>query len=318
MYKKILGLLLLGTMLMPHISANIPNGAIEYNGHYYYVYSNTCSTWEQAKNYCESLGGHLAIIDDSEENTHVYQIMGRLGYSSAYFGISDAGHEGDWRWGDRKRLTWSSWNLGEPNNIAGREHYAMFWAGSAPYEWNDGTFGPHPADTAFICEWDYDISYTSKPGSQEVNVPNEPTATQDNSADVVNASQDAQEVLALVNFERANRGLTPLRFSRELMAASEIRANELTVLFSHTRPNGEPCHSLISKGAYTVGENIAGGSPTPREVVDLWMNSRGHRANILNPDYEELGVGHVYKSNTKYGHYWAQMFKRPMSKAIRR
>ncbi len=77
MCKKILGLFMLGAILMPQASANIPNGAVEYNGHYYYVYSNTCKTWEQAKRYCESLGGHLAIIDDSEENTHVYQIQWR-------------------------------------------------------------------------------------------------------------------------------------------------------------------------------------------------------------------------------------------------
>lgn len=317
MRKIILGLLMSGAMLMPQASANIPNGAVEYNGHYYYVYSNTCRTWEQAKRYCESLGGHLAIIDDSEENKHVYQIMIRLGYGSAYFGLSDAEREGDWRWVDGRKISWSNWNPGEPNNIAGREHYAMFWAGSAPYKWNDGTFGPNPADTTFICEWDYDSGQESTPGRHGVNVPHEPTAVKDNSADAVNASQDAQAVLALVNSERVSRGLTPLRLSKELMDASEIRANELTVLFSHTRPNGEPCHSLISNGAYTVGENIAGGSPTPSQVVNLWMNSPGHRANILNPDYEELGVGHVYKTNTEYGHYWVQMFKRPMSKAIR-
>ena len=318
MRKKILGLLMSGAMLMPQASADIPNGAVEYKGHYYYVYSNKCSTWEQAKRYCESLGGHLAIIDDSEENTHVYQIMRQLGHGSAYFGLSDAEREGDWRWVDGRKISWSNWNPGEPNNIAGREHYAMFWAGSAPYKWNDGTFGPNPADTTFICEWDYDSGHESTSSSQGMNVPHEPTAVQDNSTDAVNASQDAQEVLALVNSERVSRGLTPLRLSKELMDASEIRANELTVLFSHTRPNGEPCHSLISNGAYTVGENIAGGSPTPSQVVNLWMNSPGHRANILNPDYEELGVGHVYKTNTEYGHYWVQMFKRPMSKAIRR
>ena len=75
---------------------------------------------------------------------------------------------------------------------------------------------------------------------------------------------------------------------------------------------------MIKNGTYTVGENIAAGSATPETVVKQWMNSPGHRANILNSDYEELGVGYAYKSGSEYGHYWVQMFRRPMSKAIRR
>ena len=127
----------------------------------------------------------------------------------------------------------------------------------------------------------------------------------------------AQQVLLFVNQERQKIGVAPLKLSDELMKASAIRADEITVLMSHTRPNGKPCQSLIENGVYTVGENIAAGVATPDEVVKLWMNSPGHRANILNTDYEELGVGHTYKGNSSYKHYWVQMFKRPMHKAMR-
>ena len=59
----------------------------------------------------------------------------------------------------------------------------------------------------------------------------------------------------------------------------------------------------------TLGENIAAGNPTPEEVVDSWMHSPGHRANILNKDFKELGVGYCYKDNSTYKHYWIQMFR---------
>lgn len=131
------------------------------------------------------------------------------------------------------------------------------------------------------------------------------------------SEQFAQEVLDLVNQERRKQGIAPLRLSRELMDAAAIRAEEITQVFSHTRPNGQPCSSLIDQGAYTVGENIAAGTSTPEAVVNQWMNSSGHRANILNKDYTELGVGHEYRRGSEYGHYWVQMFRRPMSRAYR-
>ena len=107
----------------------------------------------------------------------------------------------------------------------------------------------------------------------------------------------ASEVLRLVNIERSKHGLHPLRLSNELNRAAQIRASEIVAKFSHTRPNGQPCHSLISNGAYTIGENIAAGNSSPESTVRQWMNSSGHRANILNRDFTELGVG--YKQSLK-------------------
>lgn len=128
----------------------------------------------------------------------------------------------------------------------------------------------------------------------------------------------AERVLSLVNQERTQRNIPPLFLSSELMEAAATRAEEITRLFSHTRPNGAPCHSLIKDGAYTVGENIAAGHASPEETVQQWMSSSGHRANILNADYTEMGVGFVYREHSDYHYYWVQLFRRPMSHAIQR
>lgn len=127
-----------------------------------------------------------------------------------------------------------------------------------------------------------------------------------------NASDDYREaVLELVNVERAKRNLSPLRMSNDLLDGAAIRAKELTVLLSHTRPDGSECTSVISGKNRYMGENIAAGYRTPEEVVAGWMDSPGHRANILNPNFEELGVGYFYLANDPktYGNYWVQIFR---------
>ena len=124
-----------------------------------------------------------------------------------------------------------------------------------------------------------------------------------------NAEAFARQVLDLVNRERSQRGIAPLRLSDELMDAARVRAEEITQVFSHTRPNGKPCFSVLRKRA-AAAENIAAGSSTPEAVVDQWMHSDGRRKNMLNSKYNELGVGHVYKPGSEYGHYWVQLFRR--------
>lgn len=119
----------------------------------------------------------------------------------------------------------------------------------------------------------------------------------------------AYGVLSLVNQEREKQGLTPLVMASDLTAAAVLRAEELTEVFSHTRPNGEPCFSVIAEQKRTVGENIAAGQPTPEDVMDCWLSSPGHRANILNPDFRELGVGYLYREGEEYRHYWVQLFR---------
>ena len=116
------------------------------------------------------------------------------------------------------------------------------------------------------------------------------------------------QVLNLCNAERAKYGLAPLSWdAANLAPGAAIRAQEITVYFSHTRPDGSRCFTAITNPGW-VGENIAAGQRTPEEVVNTWMNSSGHRANILNANFRKLGVGYVYVPGSMYGHYWVQMF----------
>ena len=121
-----------------------------------------------------------------------------------------------------------------------------------------------------------------------------------------------QEVLDLVNAERAKYGLQPLVMGdAKLTAAAQQRAEEIATVNSHVRPNGTKWYTVLSEYGVTdaaAGENAAWGSVSPEEVVNVWMNSEGHRANILDPEARAMGVGYYYNSSSTWGHQWIQLF----------
>ena len=119
----------------------------------------------------------------------------------------------------------------------------------------------------------------------------------------------AVEVLNLVNVERAKVGAPPLRLANDLQQSAAIRAREIIQLFSHTRPDGSECFTVMQDRGNTCGENIAAGYGSAAKTVEQWMNSEGHRKNILNPAYRELGVGYTYEDYSTYHHYWVQLFR---------
>lgn len=119
------------------------------------------------------------------------------------------------------------------------------------------------------------------------------------------------EVVRLVNIERAKEGVAPLKVDATVSKVSDIRVEELTTLFSHNRADGTTWSSLVKKYniKYKVtGENIAAGQESPKEVVTGWMNSPGHRENIMDPIFTKIGVGHYYDPDLYYEHYWQQLF----------
>ena len=121
-------------------------------------------------------------------------------------------------------------------------------------------------------------------------------------------SDYANSVAVLVNKERAQRGLSPLRVLPRLQSAAQVRAQEIIQLFDHQRPNGTKCFSVIEEFGldyYYIGENIAAGQTSPERVMNAWMNSDGHRGNILDPEFMYIGVGVAQSGNTIY---WSQMF----------
>ena len=88
--------------------------------------------------------------------------------------------------------------------------------------------------------------------------------------------------------------------------AAQVQVKEISTLFDHTRPDGTTCFTALDDAGIrysTAGENIAVGYSTPEQVVNGWMNSEGHRANILNASFTTIGVG--YDST---GRYWVQLF----------
>lgn len=131
-----------------------------------------------------------------------------------------------------------------------------------------------------------------------------------------NSSSDTQfnseyvaEVLRLINIERQKEGLSALTTSSSLTDAANKRAIEIKELFSHTRPDGSSCFSVLDEfnvNYRSAGENIAYGQKTPKAVVEAWMNSSGHRANIMSSKFGKVGIGCYVGSNGTL--YWTQLF----------
>ena len=124
-------------------------------------------------------------------------------------------------------------------------------------------------------------------------------------------SQQEWDVLKETNQERLNEGLEPLSTFTALQSASDIRANEITILFDHQRPNGESYFSVLQNIPYGLcGENIAAGLGDAAAVVDVWMNSAGHRANILEGSFCHMAPGYATSGNA-YRHYCCLLYTSP-------
>ncbi len=118
----------------------------------------------------------------------------------------------------------------------------------------------------------------------------------------------AKKVVKLVNEERAKQGLPALEIDESVQACANVRAKEIVKSFSHTRPDGRSCFTALSEGGVSyryAGENIAYGYNSAKAVMTGWMNSSGHRANILSKNFTKIGVGYYEKNGVKY---WTQFF----------
>lgn len=115
--------------------------------------------------------------------------------------------------------------------------------------------------------------------------------------------KNAYEVLSLVNSERTAQGLSELKMDAALLEAAMQRAAEISILFEHTRPNGEPCVSVMPSASKRA-ENIAAGQYSAGSVMNSWMSSNGHKANILG-EFSSVGIG-CFVQNGCY--HWVQLF----------
>lgn len=179
---------------------------------------------------------------------------------------------------------------------------------------------PNTASVQRLCE-KYSISFcggqadcpAAKPGQKPSETPSDTPAAKPDSTPPLTPSGSAQssfaaEVASLVNAERARYGLSALTVDAQVQQAAQVRAQETVQSFSHTQPSGASFSSALTEAgvSYTrAGENIAYGQATPQAVVASWMNSEGHRANILSRNFTKIGVGYTLSGGTVY---WAQLF----------
>lgn len=137
------------------------------------------------------------------------------------------------------------------------------------------------------------------------------TGSQGSSVSTSNGSQNssaASEVVRLTNSARTQNGYAALTEDSALSRAAAVRAREIASSFSHTRPSGSSFSSVLSENGVSyrrAGENIASGQKSASEVVNAWMNSSGHRANILSSSYSRIGTASVNVGGTLY---WVQLF----------
>ncbi len=118
-----------------------------------------------------------------------------------------------------------------------------------------------------------------------------------------------QQIVDLVNAEREKVGLAPLTMDIQLNNAAQIRATEQYTLFSHTRPNDSAYRTVLDENGISYmgcGENVAYGFRSPQAVMEGWMNSEGHKANILQEKFTHIGIGYYVGPNGY--HYWSQLF----------
>ena len=124
----------------------IPENALSYNGHHYYIYNDVKSNWETAASNCRDRGGYMAVINDEEENETIYKYMTAMGYDQAFFGLIYSNTNDDWVYlnggtSDYRDWGYNSEGVAEPNNAEGWEYHVEFDVNMNDGHWNDAKFG---------------------------------------------------------------------------------------------------------------------------------------------------------------------------------
>lgn len=152
---------------------------------------------------------------------------------------------------------------------------------------------------------------SSNQGSGNAGNNNTTEATTESAPAAYYMDSYAEQVLAIVNARRAEAGIGPLTMDYTLVSAAKVRAAELPKSFSHTRPDGRSCFTAFDEAGVSGGaraENIAAGYGSPDSVMGGWMNSEGHRTNIMNETYTRIGIACYYDPSSAYGYNWVQCF----------
>lgn len=189
-----------------------------------------------------------------------------------------------------------------------------------------GASAKHPFDGVRFRNWiafcgqqiprpelpEINIPGTNKPETNTPNTDNTVPEVKPETKPEIQDSTYAKQVLDLVNTERTKNGLKPLVLDEALNAVALAHSKDMADrnYFSHSSPEGERMGDRLKKAGISysaAGENIAAGQRTPAQVVQSWMNSEGHRKNILNASFNKMGLGCV-ETQSGYGIYWTQVF----------
>lgn len=273
----------------------------------------TNTSYAATLNSCNLSGGNGIVIGGGSFGD-LKTVLGNLGGTFC----------GSWKGGDGNRFCLDNWQEGSGNNFCpdvwqegnGNNFCPDVWQGGngnnfCPDGWQGGNGNNFCPD---IWQGGNDNSFENgKPGNPGDNIGGgeEKPGIPDTDQPGNDSTQDAfaAEVVNLVNQERAKAGLSPLTIHTQAESAAAVRAKEIERSFSHTRPDGSSFYTALTSAGIryqSAGENIAYGQMTPREVMDSWMNSSGHRANILNGNYTSIAVSHY--QNGAGVHYWVQLF----------
>ena len=142
---------------------NIPDSAVEYNGHYYYLCcNNEAEDYATAENYCKEQGGYLATITSEKENKFLFNYVRKKGYSSAYFGLNNLKDGKAYQWNNGELLIYTKWAKNEPDNtFSDYGYYVRFNENAKDATWKVDTFsgGETNFNNVFLCEWgDYSVT----------------------------------------------------------------------------------------------------------------------------------------------------------------
>ena len=143
------------------------------------------------------------------------------------------------------------------------------------------------------------------PPSEDTSTPESKpeTSTPENKPEADKELTFAEQVVELVNQERTKAGLNAVTLDQNIASAALVRAKEIETSFSHTRPNGSKFSTALTEQGVTFK---GAGEKSPEAVMQAWMNSEGHRANILNKNFTKIGVG--YYQNAAGRNFWTQLF----------
>ncbi len=152
------------------------------------------------------------------------------------------------------------------------------------------------------------------------DTPSAPTSTTVPACSPTGNTSFESALLALINQERQSQGLQPYNLQSQLQAAARAHSTDMACndFLSHTGSDGSTVRDRIARQGYSwtwAGENIYAtgniSSSAPQQVFDWWMNSAAHRANLLSPNYTDIGLGYMYKPDSSYGGYFTAVFARP-------